>query len=43
VFFEGQRQRAEKLVTAKDAQAAIELMREFDSFASIAALAGQGR
>ena len=43
MFFEGQRQRAEKLVAAKDAQAAIELMREFEGFASVAALAGQGR
>src|SRR5208282_1592157 len=43
VFFEGQRQRAEKLVAAKDAQAAIELMREFDGFSGVAALAGQRR
>ena len=40
VFLEGQGQGAEKLVSAKDAQRAIELMGQFDGFASVAALAG---
>ena len=43
VFFERQRQREEKLVSAKNAQSAIELMREFDGFSGIAAMTGQGR
>jgi hypothetical protein len=45
VFLEGQGQGqgAEKLVSAKDVQRAIELMGEFDGFASVSALAGQGR
>ena len=42
VFLEGQGQGAEKLVSAKDAQRAVELMGEFDGFSSVAAVAGQG-
>ena len=42
VFLEGQRQHAEKLVSAKDAQCAIELMGQFDGLASVSALARQG-
>jgi len=41
VFFERQRQRAEKVVSAIDAQCAILLMREFDGFAGVTAMAGQ--
>ena len=37
------RQREEKTVSAIDAQRAIELMREFDRFSGIAAMAGQRR
>jgi hypothetical protein len=41
VFFKWQRQSEEQLVSAIDAQHAIQLMSEFDRFSGIAALAGQ--
>ncbi len=43
MFFERQRQREKKLISAIDAQHAIQVMGEFDRFSGIAALAGQRR
>jgi hypothetical protein len=40
VFFERQREREKKLVSTIDVQAAVEVMREFDGFSGIAAIAG---
>ena len=40
MFFERQRQLAEKVVSAIDAQPALELMGEFDGFSGIATMAG---
>jgi len=43
MFFERQRQRPKELISAIDAQRAIEGMRELDRFSGIAATAGPGR
>ena len=43
MFFERQRQREKELISAIDAQHAIQVMGEFDRFSGIAAMAGQGR
>ena len=43
MFFERQRQREQKLVSAIDVQIAVQMMRKFDGFSGIAAMAGQGR
>ena len=42
IFFERQRQREQKLVSAIDAQVAVQVVGEFDRFSGIAAMAGQG-
>jgi hypothetical protein len=42
MFFERQRQREEKLVSAIDVQRALQLVREFDGFTGVAALSGEG-
>ena len=41
MFLERQRQGEKKLISAIDAQHAIQVMREFDRFSGIAAVAGQ--
>ena len=41
MFFEGQRQREKKLISAIDAQHAVELVRKFDRFTGIAAMGGR--
>ena len=42
VFFQGRGSGEQENISAKDAQHAIKLMREFDGFSGIAARAGQG-
>ena len=43
MFFQGQGQCPQQMVSAIDAQGAVELMGKFDGFSGVAAVAGQGR